>query len=104
MAINFAAAPGSAAISEYEMARSVPAMRTLPSAISKSATAASSLSAAKSFSEPTKVSEARETITAPIGIDRDPPVPLPVGIRSVSPCTTLMRSIGTSRYCATIWA
>ena len=30
-------------------------------------------------------------MTAPTGIEREPPVPSPVATRSVSPCTTLMR-------------
>ena len=41
--------------------------------------------------------EAAPTETPPIGIEREPPVPLPVATRAVSPCTTRMLSSGKSR-------
>src|ERR1700722_8855169 len=66
------------------MARSVPAMRTLPSAISRSATAASSLSEASSFSEAAKVSGGGETHPPPKGNRPRPAGPVagrnPIGV------------------------
>ena len=40
------------------------------------------------------------TALPPIGTERDPPVPKPVGIRSVSPVITLIRSNGIPKASA----
>ena len=73
-------ARGCAARSANEIARSVPATRTVPSAISRSLADASSASAAISLSCSASVLVARSTETPPTGIELDPPVPAPVAI------------------------
>ena len=71
---------GCAARSANEIARSVPATRTAPSAISISPAAASSASAASCLSWSASVFAARSTETPPTGIELEPPVPAPVAI------------------------
>src|SRR4051794_13773064 len=65
--------------------RSVPTIRTRPSLISRSPGLVSKAWAAisRKFLPSSRV--ARSTQTPPVGIADEPPVPRPVGIRSVSP-------------------
>ncbi len=88
---------GCAARSANVIIRSVPATRTVPSAISRSPAAASRASAAMSLIWLASFLLARSTETPPTGIELDPPVPAPLLIRSVSPWMTRTRSGGRSR-------
>jgi len=80
-------ASGRLARSAKLIARSVPATLTEPSANSRSRGLASSASAAISLRFSASFFADIDTDTPPAGIELDPPVPPPVGIRAVSPCT-----------------
>ena len=97
-------ASGRWARSANEIARSVPATRTVPSAISRSPGLASSASAASFFRLSASFLAAPATEAPPHGIELDPPVPAPVAIRSVSPWTMRTRSGGRPSCSATICA
>ncbi len=86
------------------MARSVPAMRKAPSSKTRSAPATSSSSSA-SGRKRAITSSAAWLIELPcIVAEREPPVPPPLAIRSLSPCTKRIFSNGiplrSSRICA----
>ena len=82
---DYQRAAGLRASSANVMTRSVPVTRTAPSTISRSLAAASSASAAISLSTPASTFVAPSTEAPPQGIELDPPVPVPVAMRSVSP-------------------
>ena len=83
-----------------------PATPTVPASVSTtmSATSASSRWAARRLALSTSASVAWWTADPPTCNDREPPVPPPVGTRSVSPSTSRMRSIGMPVWSLTIMA
>ena len=97
------AAAARAAVSAKETARSVPATRNAPSRNSTSSAAASRESAATGFAVSIRPSTARTSAPPPIGRDQEPPVPVPLATRSVSPCTTRIFSNGRPSRSFRIW-
>ena len=83
-----------------------PATPTVPASVSTtmSATSASSRWAASRLALSTSASVALCTADPPSCSEREPPVPPPVGTRSVSPSTRRMRSIGMPVWSLTIMA
>ena len=91
-----------AASSRIAIARSVPATRNVPSANWMSAAAVSNTCAANVLPR-SMTRSAASLIAAPCAVsEREPPVPPPILIRSLSPWTMRILSNGTfSRWCST---
>ena len=86
------------------MPRSVPATVTLPSASTRSSIEASSSSPASLFMLVTSLAVAICMTGPPVGMEREPKVPPPPLMMSVSPCTILIFSSGRWTWSDTIWA
>lgn len=79
---------GSAATSARDRHRSVPAITANPSASSTSTASASKAAAARRRTCSARSRAAPSTAAPPTGMEREPPVPDPVGVWSVSPWRT----------------